>query len=197
MLAVLPWSFWNKRLSSTVELNHSFQTDWGKTAIAAREKVELNRLFQIDRGKTASVARILSPNPTRQSLPCLLIQSFFYAHSSLQCLYTNNIASKQSTTKNDLSIAKVFAAFDDLALIPIFFGQMGFNDENQIWAEKSRDTVPWRDSVTIFLTFFLLKRLNLGPIWKSKRDFANFFVFRYLRKTCVRIVNAYADTVST
>ena len=38
----------------------------------------LNCLFQKDRGKTTSAARILSPNPTRRPLPCLLIQSFFY-----------------------------------------------------------------------------------------------------------------------
>ena len=37
-----------------------------------------NHLFQKDRGKTASAARILSPNPTRRPLPCLLIKSFFY-----------------------------------------------------------------------------------------------------------------------
>ena len=42
-----------------------------------RRTVELNRLFQKDRGKTASAAKILSPNPTRRPLPCLLIQSFF------------------------------------------------------------------------------------------------------------------------
>ena len=30
------------------------------------------------RGITASAARILSPNPKRRPLPCLLIQSFFY-----------------------------------------------------------------------------------------------------------------------
>ena len=49
-----------------------------KIASAARGVVELNRLFQKDRGKTANVARILSPNPIRRPLPCLLIQSFFY-----------------------------------------------------------------------------------------------------------------------
>ena len=43
-----------------------------------RIELEFNRLFQKDRGKTASAARILSPNPTRRPLPCLLIQSFFY-----------------------------------------------------------------------------------------------------------------------
>ena len=37
-----------------------------------------NRLFQKDRDKTASAARILSPNPKRQPLPCLLNKSFFY-----------------------------------------------------------------------------------------------------------------------
>ena len=41
-----------------------------------------NRLFQKDRDKTASAARILSPNPTRRPLPCLLIQSFFYGAES-------------------------------------------------------------------------------------------------------------------
>ena len=44
-----------------------------------KQMVELNRLFKKDWGKTASAARILSPNPTRRPLPCLLIQSFFYA----------------------------------------------------------------------------------------------------------------------
>ena len=49
----------------------------------AKVTVELNRLFQKDRGNTASAARILSPNPTRRPLPCLLIQSFFYATCSI------------------------------------------------------------------------------------------------------------------
>ena len=43
-----------------------------------KQTVEFNHLLQKDRGKTASAARILSPNPTRRPLPCLLIQSFFY-----------------------------------------------------------------------------------------------------------------------
>ena len=60
-------------------LNRLFQKDIGKAARSARGTVELNRLFQKDQGKTANVARILSPNPTRRPLPCLLIQSFFYA----------------------------------------------------------------------------------------------------------------------
>ena len=52
---------------------------------SARGTVEFNHLFPILRGKTASTARILSPNPMRQTLPCLLIQSFFYAEKiSLQ-----------------------------------------------------------------------------------------------------------------
>ena len=50
-----------------------------KTASLVRGIVELIRLFKKDQGKTASAARILSPNPTRRPLPCLLIQSFFYA----------------------------------------------------------------------------------------------------------------------
>ena len=66
----------------TVEPHRLFQKDRGKTASTARGTVELNRLFQIDRGKTASMARILSPNPTRRPLPCLLIQSFFYWYMS-------------------------------------------------------------------------------------------------------------------
>ena len=56
----------------TVEFNS------GRTASSAMGTVELNRLSQKDRGRTASAARILSPNPTRRPLPCLLIQSFFY-----------------------------------------------------------------------------------------------------------------------
>ena len=39
--------------------------------------VEFNCLFQKDQGKTASAARILSANPMRRPLPCLLIQSLF------------------------------------------------------------------------------------------------------------------------
>ena len=61
-----------------VDLNRLFQKDRGKTASAERGMVELNRLSQKDRGKTASAARILSPNPKQQPLPCLLIKSFFY-----------------------------------------------------------------------------------------------------------------------
>ena len=45
----------------------------------AKVTVELNRLFQKDRGNTASAARILSPNPMRRPLPCLLSQSLLYA----------------------------------------------------------------------------------------------------------------------
>ena len=51
-------------LKQSVELNHLFQDDQGKTAGAARGTVEVNCLFQKDRGKTAIAARILSPNPT-------------------------------------------------------------------------------------------------------------------------------------
>ena len=47
--------------------------------------VELGRLFQIDWGKTASEARILSPKQMRRPLPCLLIESFFYAVLYTQC----------------------------------------------------------------------------------------------------------------
>ena len=49
--------------------------------------VELNRMFQIDQSKTSSTARILSPNPTRGPLPCLLIQSFFYAPNILNSVF--------------------------------------------------------------------------------------------------------------
>ena len=42
-------------------------------------RIELNLLFQKDRGKTASAAKILSQNPMRRPLPCILIKSFFYA----------------------------------------------------------------------------------------------------------------------
>ena len=52
-------------LKQTVELNHLFQTDRGKTASSARGTFEINHLFQKDQGNTASAARILSPNPTR------------------------------------------------------------------------------------------------------------------------------------
>ena len=63
----------------TVVFNRLFQKDGGKTASAARGTVELHCLFQKDQGKTASGARILSPNPMQRPLPCLLTQSFFYA----------------------------------------------------------------------------------------------------------------------
>ena len=63
-------------LKQTVELNHLFQRDRGKTASTARGMFELNRLFQKAWGNTASAARILSPNPRRRHLPCLLSQSF-------------------------------------------------------------------------------------------------------------------------
>ena len=43
-----------------------------------KQMVEFNHLFQKDQGKTASMPRILSSNPTRRPLPCLLIQFFFY-----------------------------------------------------------------------------------------------------------------------
>ena len=65
-------------LKQTVEHNRLFQKHQGKTASAARRTVELNRLIQKDRVKTACAARMLSPNPMRRPLPCLLIQSFFY-----------------------------------------------------------------------------------------------------------------------
>ena len=73
-----PSGFASVFLKQTVELNRLFQKDRIKTAIAARGMVELDRLFQKDQGKTASAARILSPNPMRRPLPCLLIKSFFY-----------------------------------------------------------------------------------------------------------------------
>ena len=71
-----------------------FQIDQGKTASAARGTVELNRLLQIDGGKTASAARILSPNPTRQHLPCLLNSSnsillLWTRHTVYRCICSN------------------------------------------------------------------------------------------------------------
>ena len=48
-------------------------------SVFLKQMIECNHLFQKDQGKAASVARILSPNPTRRPLPCLLNQSFFYA----------------------------------------------------------------------------------------------------------------------
>ena len=75
-----------------VELNHLFQKDRDKTASAARGTAELNRLFQKGQGKTASAARILSPNPTPRPLPCLLNQSFFYAHESVLVAHDCNSA---------------------------------------------------------------------------------------------------------
>ena len=80
-LAILPWSFWNKWLSSTVPLcpANCF------ASVFLKQALELNRLFKKDRGKTASAARILSPNPTWQPLPCLLIKSFFYGENTVCC----------------------------------------------------------------------------------------------------------------
>ena len=54
-------------------------------SVFLKQRAELNSLFQKERGKTASAARILSLNPTRRPLPCLLIQSFFYASVPSNC----------------------------------------------------------------------------------------------------------------
>ena len=44
---------------------------------------------------------------------------------------------------------------------------------------------------------FLSKKLHLSPIWKAKAVQQIFLFWRgYLRKTCVRVVNDYVDTVS-
>ena len=59
-----------------------------------------------------------------------------------------------------------------------------------------------------FWLFFWLKRLDLGPIWTGKNDFANFFVFAkiFTKNVCpysqqlpghhASLANDYADTVS-
>ena len=70
-LAALPRSIWNKQLSSTV---YSKYNGWVQLFVPKR-LAEFNR----SRGKTASAARILFPEQTQRPLPCLLIQSFFYA----------------------------------------------------------------------------------------------------------------------
>ena len=60
---------------------------WGKPSVYIHLKNYLQTIgSQKDRGKTASAARILSPNPTRRPLPCLLIQSFFYGHEEVWVL---------------------------------------------------------------------------------------------------------------
>ena len=62
---------------------------------------------------------------------------------------------------------------------------MDLNHEEKMG--KMSHHTPQRDSVTRFLTIFLLKRFDLGPR-QIKR--------RYSQKTCVRVVNNYADTVT-
>ena len=83
----------------TVEPNYFFQKDQGKTAGAVKGTVEPNRLFQKDQGKTASAERILSPNPMRRPLPCLLIQSFFYGGGAKSIQSSNKFHIKKTTIK--------------------------------------------------------------------------------------------------
>ena len=94
-------------------------SDWGteslprKKASAVRGTVELDCLFQIYRGKSASAARILSPNPIRRPLPCLLIKSFFYGlytssltwsilNVVLSSLFSKIVALQQKKNKTDV-----------------------------------------------------------------------------------------------
>ena len=67
-------------LKQTVEFNCPPCRACCFASVFLKQTVQFNRLFQRGRGITASAARILSPNPTLQHLPCLLIQSFFYVY---------------------------------------------------------------------------------------------------------------------
>ena len=80
-----------------------------------RLPVELKRLFQIDQGKTASAARILSPNPTRLPLPCLLSQSFFYGYMSGFCNIQLFICKQKSQKYTVTSLSAVTGS----AFVPI------------------------------------------------------------------------------
>ena len=66
-------------LKQTVEFNRPPCHASCFALVFLKQIVEFNHLIQKDGGKAASTARILSPNPTRRPLPCLLIKSFFYA----------------------------------------------------------------------------------------------------------------------
>ena len=68
---------------------------------------EFNHLFKKDRGKTASAARVLSPNPKRQPLPCLLIKSFFYGFHLYCCSkFHKNICQTCSTQSRTMITLK-------------------------------------------------------------------------------------------
>ena len=69
-LAVLPRSFLNKQLNSTI----CFKKTKAKQLVQQGRPLNSTVCFK----KTASAARILSRNLTQRPLPCLLIQSFFY-----------------------------------------------------------------------------------------------------------------------
>ena len=60
-------------LKQTVEFNHLPCRARCFASVFLKQTVQFNRFFQKDRGITASSARILSPNPTRRLLPCLLL----------------------------------------------------------------------------------------------------------------------------
>ena len=68
--------------------------------------------------------------------------------------------------------------------------------------KKSGDTLSLKGQCQeIFDHFYLLTRFDLGPIWRGKNDFVNFFVFvcqrsQQLRQHRVSVVNNYADIVS-
>ena len=73
-LAVLPWAFWNKRLSSTVPLAalavwpRSLWNKWLSSTIC----------FNKTEPKQLAWQGFCPPNLTWRPLPCLLNQSFFY-----------------------------------------------------------------------------------------------------------------------
>ena len=111
-LAVLPLSFWNKRLTSTVPLAalavlpQSFWNKWLSSTVPLAVLAVLPQSFWNKRlslsvcfkkGKTASVALIMSPNLTRWPLSCLLIKSFFYDSVQSCILVYNKSACIRST----------------------------------------------------------------------------------------------------
>ena len=59
-------------LKLTVEFNRLPCRASCFASVFLKQLIEFNHLFQKDQGKTASAERILSPNPTRRPLHCLL-----------------------------------------------------------------------------------------------------------------------------
>ena len=93
--------------------------------------------------------------------------------------------------KNIIFSFNLIANLNDL--FPIFFYFL-----ETLLHPSTFQTCPVRLSLKkVQYTRFSYKKLHLVPIWTGKNGFAKFSLTRrYSRKTCVRVVVDYADTVS-